>query len=404
MAMSKVSIRGVVRIGILATTVLALLSAPARAQSTNGGRETKVSTLGTSNRFSQPMRTVSDLRAMVNTNRNQITHVLTMAGLTNISTEVIDTLSSGDMTDTTVAPGSEIKWMAIKRAGKPAILQNVRWTGRQSFDAWQFTVKSSGMTYTFVVPKICGNLSLLSVVATPQPRITEAPPPPPPAPPPPPPPAVVVIQPPPPPPPAPPAPVTPTPVATTYNPWMASAFIGSSFDTSGDVVSETDVNSSLAWGGEIGYLWRGRVGGEFAASFAPSFGFDTVNLFLADNPRVNTYMANVVGAVPFGKDHQFRPYFSAGLGAITLRSTVFTDLSEVNTASTNLSRFGSNIGAGLMVFAGHVGIRADFRHYTTSTSNNIPQLIQGESPTDVSRALLAGLQFWRSDVGVAFRW
>src|SRR5262245_29136244 len=297
MAMSKVSIRGVVRIGILATTVLALLGAPARAQSTNGRPEIKVSTLGTSNRFSQPMRTVSDLRAMVNTNRNQITHVLTMAGLANISTDVIDTLSTGDMADTMVAPGSEIKWMAIKRAGKPAILQNVRWTGRQSFDAWQFTVKSSGMTYTFVVPKICGNLSLLSAVATPQPRITEAPPPPPPAPPPPPP-AVVVIQPPPPPPPAPPAPVAPTTVATSYNPWMASAFIGSAFDTSGDVVTETDVTSSLAWGGEIGYLWRGRVGGEIIAGFSSAFIFRTRNLLPPDHSRVDRYLYYVAMPIP----------------------------------------------------------------------------------------------------------
>src|SRR5262249_34202554 len=111
-----------------------------------------------------------------------------------------------------------------------------------------------------------------------------------------------------------------------------------------------------------------------------------------------------IGSAPFGHDRQFRPYISAGVGAITLRSTVFTDLSEVNTASTNLSRFGSNIGGGLMVFAGHVGVRAGVGHYPARASNNIPHLIQGVSPTDVSRALLAGLEFWRSDVGVAFRW
>src|SRR5262249_24478053 len=149
----RVSTRGVVRVGILVTTVLAMLSAPARAQSTNGGREIRVSVLGTSNRFRQPMRTVADLRAMANTNRNQIEHVLTMAGLTNISTQVIDTLTAGNVTDTMVTPGSQIKWMAIKRAGRPAVLQNVRWTGRQSFEAWQFTVTASGMNYTFVVPK-----------------------------------------------------------------------------------------------------------------------------------------------------------------------------------------------------------------------------------------------------------
>src|SRR5215813_3587457 len=171
----RVSTRGVVRVGILVTTVLAMLSAPARAQSTNGGREIRVSVLGTSNRFSPPMRTVADLRAMANTNRNQITQVMTKAGLANISTQVVDTLTAGDVTETTITPGSHIMWMAVKRRGTPTVLQNVRWTGRQAFDAWQFTVSASGTIYTFVVPKVCGNLSLLTTAAAP--KITEAPPP-----------------------------------------------------------------------------------------------------------------------------------------------------------------------------------------------------------------------------------
>src|SRR5262245_58768653 len=178
--MRKDSVRGIARLGVLATAVLAILIAPARAQSTNGGREIRVSTLGTSNRFGPPMRTVDDLRKFANMNRNQLTHVLTMTGLANVSTQVIDTLAAGDVTETSIAPGTQIKWMAIKRAGTPSVLQNVRWTGRQSFDAWQFVVKTSTMIYTFVVPKVCGNMSLLSAVAAPPPVITEAPPPPPP--------------------------------------------------------------------------------------------------------------------------------------------------------------------------------------------------------------------------------
>src|SRR5262249_24951174 len=163
------------------------------------------------------------------------------------------------------------KWMAIKRAGRPAILQNVRWTGRQSFDAWQFTVTASGMTYTFVVPKICGNLSLLSAVAAPQPRITEAPPPPPPPPAPPQPPTVVIIQPPPPPPPPAPVPVAPAPVAVSYRPWIATGFVGTSLDmnlgvnplplTTGVSTEDLrDVAGSLAFGGQIGYLWHNKIG------------------------------------------------------------------------------------------------------------------------------------------------
>ena len=115
MAMRKFSLSGVV--GTLVITLLAMLSAPASAQSTGGAREIRVSVLGSSNRFSQPVNTVDDLRAMANVNRNQLAHVLTIAGLANISTQVIDTLIVGHVSELTIAPGTHIYWMAIKRSG-----------------------------------------------------------------------------------------------------------------------------------------------------------------------------------------------------------------------------------------------------------------------------------------------
>jgi outer membrane protein W len=166
---------------------------------------------------------------------------------------------------------------------------------------------------------------------------------------------------------------------------------------------EDDVTNSLAFGGQIAYLWKEKVGGEFLASFAPSVGIANANLFLADNPRVSTYMANVIGSVPFGSEGQFRPYMSAGVGAIALHTDFFTSVSGIDTVSTNRSKFGSNIGGGLMVFVHHVGIRADVRHYNVHTSENDLLLI-GDSPSDLTRGLLSGLEFWRADAGIAFRW
>src|SRR5262249_30079716 len=152
---------------------------------------------------------------------------------------------------------------------------------RQSFDAWQFAVRANGTVYDFIVPKVCGNLSLLTVAAA-SPVITRAPEPRTPLPPPPP--ATVVARTPTPPP----VPVAATTHEASYRPWVASGFIGTSFDTSTNLVSEDDVTNSFAFGGQIAYMWRNKVGGEFLASFAPSVGI--VNAFLAETPHVNTYM------------------------------------------------------------------------------------------------------------------
>src|SRR5215510_13534058 len=189
-----------VRVGgrrkLFVTTVLGALVATAAAQGVASAqtRETAIRTLGGPNRFSGPMHSVDDLRTMVANNQTQITSSLSQAGLGDMSTQFFNVVSTGYVSDTTVAPGTRMDWMALKRAGRPGVLHNVRWTGQQSFDAFQFSVEYNGYNYTFIVPKICGNFALLSRTAV----VAAAPPPAPPPPPEPPPPPVAAPPPPPP--------------------------------------------------------------------------------------------------------------------------------------------------------------------------------------------------------------
>jgi hypothetical protein len=399
-----------VRRALVAATVLAMWGVPALAQTRTAGtyptRETQILRLGTSERFSMPMRTVDQLHAMVNKNRPQFTQVLSLANLSGISGQVLDALTTGPVTETTIQPGTHMEWMAMKRAGKPAIVQNVRWSGRAPFEAWQFDITDGGYKYTFLVPKVCGNLTLLSAVAErPAATLSEAPPEPPPPPPPPaapePEPPQVAAAPPPPPP-------LPPPVPThTYMPWIASGFVGSSFGTTVNVVQETpnfddNVGADWTYGGQIGYLWHGIVGGEFLADFAPHVGLD--NPVLQENPRVNSYMGNVIGAYPLGADGRYQPYISGGFGSIGMHADVFTSLinGNVTTASTNQNQWGSDFGGGIMAFADRWGVRGDIRYFRASTddtfrSDNTPE-------ENVTQALLSDLHFWRGTIGVAFRW
>src|SRR6516225_7435917 len=186
-----------VRVGgrkLFVTTVLGTLVAAAAAQGVASAqtRETAIRTLGGPNRFSGPMHTVDDLRTMIASNQAQISSVLSQAGLGDLSTSFMNVVATGYVSDTTVAPGTHMDWMALKRAGRGSVLHNVRWTGAQAFDAFQFSVEYAGYSYTFVVPKICGNFALLSrapvpVAAAPpapepEPVVQPPPPPPPPAP------------------------------------------------------------------------------------------------------------------------------------------------------------------------------------------------------------------------------
>src|SRR5580765_3605661 len=108
----------------IATTVLGTLVATVAVQGIANAqtREVSVSTLGGATRFSGPMHSVDDLRAMAAANRTQISSVLTQAGLSELITPMANVLTTGYISETTVAPGTRLEWMALKRAGRGSVL------------------------------------------------------------------------------------------------------------------------------------------------------------------------------------------------------------------------------------------------------------------------------------------
>ena len=399
---------------LFVTTVLGAFVVTAAAQGVASAqtRETAIRTLGGPNRFSGPMHSVDDLRTMVANNQTQITSSLSQAGLGDMSTQFFNVVSTGYVSDTTVAPGTHMDWMALKRAGRPGVLHNVRWTGQQSFDAFQFSVEYNGYNYTFIVPKICGNFALLSRTA-----VVAAAPPPAPAPPPPPPPEPLA----PPPPPS-------SPIATVPEheyPWMASGFLGSSFST-GTTHFVTNLNTvnldrtvfgpqtsdgGLTVGGQVGYLRR-YIGGEFIADVGPNFKMSS--FALAKEPTVNSWMFNLIGAAAIRS--QFQPFVSAGIGAITLRTKLFDTtnfpivnvagqvLTTPNTIDTAETHFGWNIGAGFFAYADRWGIRGDVRYYDVTNFSTNTLTNGGNVASNYTQALLSGLNYWRANLGLSYRW
>jgi hypothetical protein len=355
------------------------------------------------------MNSADDLRAMVNANRTQITSSLSQAGLGDISTKFLDTIANGYISDTTVSPGTHFDWMALKRAGRAGVLHNVRWTGRDAFDAFQFSVEYNGYNYTFVVPKICGNFALLSrtavVAAAPPPAPAPVPPPPPePAPEP----APVA---------APPPPPAPVAVATErLYPWMVTGFLGSQWNNTGTVPNFATSESSggLTFGGQIGYLRR-YVGGEFIADFGPTYRLSS--LALTERPWLNSWMGNAIGAYPFGSEGNFEVFGSGGIGAITIRASTFTlagtntvflgqntTLVALNTVSNTQSKFAYNVGGGFFAYVTRWGIRGDIRYYRATTFEQAKLENGPTQAIDYTQSLISGLRYWRASLGVAYRW
>lgn len=196
-----------------------------------------------------------------------------------------------------------------------------------------------------------------------------------------------------------PAAAPPVVAGATQSHWVVTGFVGSNFG------GNTTVDPSAAFGGQLAYLWRGMVGVEAIADFAPSFKID--NAILSENPRTNSYMGNAIFALPLGAEGEWQPFVSGGAGSISMRTVAFNALLPhasgtlpTGTSANDQFKFGWDVGAGIMGFKGMIGFRADARYYKTET-NSTTQTTPIGTFTD---ALLTGLDFWRANIGVAIRW
>jgi hypothetical protein len=67
----------------------------------------------------------------------------------------------GTVTRRTVQPGESFQWMTYRKAGKPAIMSNPRWSAKEPMKAWQIKFVSGGQEYGFLIPEICLNLAYI---------------------------------------------------------------------------------------------------------------------------------------------------------------------------------------------------------------------------------------------------
>ena len=193
----------------------------------------------------------------------------------------------------------------------------------------------------------------------------------------------------------------PTSYGETESHWVASGFVGSGFDTELDISNGDNFNlnngGGVAYGGQVGFLWRGIVGPEFLAEWAPAF--DVGSAFIPDNGHTSSYMANAIGAIPLGANGRIQPFISGGVGTIQMHADVMNG--NQATVSASDSQWGTNIGGGIMAFANdRVGLRGDVRHYRAFTDQNF----DGPAADEMIHDLVSGLGYWRATGGVSFRW
>jgi opacity protein-like surface antigen len=149
-------------------------------------------------------------------------------------------------------------------------------------------------------------------------------------------------------------------------------------------------DGKVSYGGSAAFMGGGIFGAEVGFNYTPTFVPETLI-----SPEVSqaSLMGNLIIGIPMGdadQGGQVRPYITGGAGLFraTAKESEFFDRITSND-------FAVNVGGGVMAFfSEHVGVRGDVRYFRTLTDDDPGGGVDFD---------LGDLDFWKWDVGAAFR-
>ncbi|MDD8020392.1 MAG: hypothetical protein PHU81_04285, partial [Acidobacteriota bacterium] len=86
------------------------------------------------------------------------------AGMSDIYQPFIDQLKTAEFEDTTWKVGETVQWMLFRSNGKVKVSGPLEWAGKEPVETFSVKVKVGFKTYTFMIPKPCGNIAYVGMV------------------------------------------------------------------------------------------------------------------------------------------------------------------------------------------------------------------------------------------------
>jgi hypothetical protein len=113
----------------------------------------------------------AELRDMIANNNADLQVGFAKAGNPELYPEFMAQLPTATVESIKVAPGEQFNWMLFRKkaTGPVTVIKDVTWDGKAAFDAFRFYIDKDGQRYEFIVPAICGNLSLSNIGVVPEP-------------------------------------------------------------------------------------------------------------------------------------------------------------------------------------------------------------------------------------------
>lgn len=116
-------------------------------------------------RFAPPLRQPEELRARFRdpTLRPDIASILRQWGWQGDLGDLFEAADTAPITEVHLPRGTRLPFMSSRNRGRPVVLRDVIWEGRQPIDAYVFVFNSNGRRYRCVTPKACSNFLLVDL-------------------------------------------------------------------------------------------------------------------------------------------------------------------------------------------------------------------------------------------------
>lgn len=159
--------KSILKIGVWFVAVFLLLGVAGMAQA-----QTELKELGRSPFFKPELQTVGDFQEMVKQTLPDLKKGFAMAGATELFDDFVIQVEQSHIETIDVPVGEKLQWMIYKKAHRVQVMKNLVWAGKEPFKAFRLVVDQNGTRNIFIVPAICGNVSLAQTIAVPAPVST----------------------------------------------------------------------------------------------------------------------------------------------------------------------------------------------------------------------------------------
>jgi len=114
-------------------------------------------------RFESEAPTAELVKIYLDRYARDIKYGFELTGYEDLYLPFIEQMKTASFKEKQLRAGDKLLWMLFRSGGKVKVVENLEWAGKEPLPVFSFTVKKDYNHYEFIIPKACGNLSLMKV-------------------------------------------------------------------------------------------------------------------------------------------------------------------------------------------------------------------------------------------------